>query len=73
VYGRVGEILDKPSMVDEATGQLRELLILTEPRDRRAACLLRNSATSKFSISVSRNHGPKLWTYIAEIESFGMP
>lgn len=32
-WRQLGEILDKPPMVDEATGQRRKLLIFTEPRD----------------------------------------
>jgi SNF2 family DNA or RNA helicase len=32
-WRQLGEILDKPPMVDEATGQHRKLLIFTEPRD----------------------------------------
>ena len=32
-WRQLGEILDKPPMVDEATGQRRKLLLFTEPRD----------------------------------------
>src|ERR1700675_4151724 len=32
-WRQLGEILDKPPMVDEATGQRRKLLIFPEPRD----------------------------------------
>lgn len=32
-WRQLGEILDKPPMVDETTGQRRKLLIFTEPRD----------------------------------------
>lgn len=32
-WRQLGEVLDKPPMVDEATGQHRKLLIFTEPRD----------------------------------------
>jgi SNF2 family DNA or RNA helicase len=32
-WRQLGEILDKPPMIDEATGQRRKLLIFTEPRD----------------------------------------
>jgi superfamily II DNA or RNA helicase len=32
-WRQLGEIIDKPPMVDEATGQRRKLLIFTEPRD----------------------------------------
>jgi hypothetical protein len=32
-WGQLGEILDKPPMINEATGERRKLLIFTEPRD----------------------------------------
>ncbi len=32
-WRQLGEIIDKPPMVDEVTGQRRKLLIFTEPRD----------------------------------------
>lgn len=32
-WKQLGNILDKPPMIDEATGQRRKLLIFTEPRD----------------------------------------
>lgn len=32
-WRQLGEILDKPPMIDEASGQRRKLLIFTEPRD----------------------------------------
>ncbi len=32
-WKQLGDILDKPPMIDEATGQRRKLLIFTEPRD----------------------------------------
>ena len=32
-WRQLGEIIDKPPMIDESTGQRRKLLIFTEPRD----------------------------------------
>lgn len=32
-WRQLGDILDKPPMIDEATGQRRKLIIFTEPRD----------------------------------------